>query len=363
MKINRMAEEKTAPSWLFEGSNAPEFSDSDYIINEEFSRIQLMPDRLSEDDLVSERETIEACAVKGSLYHYSSNWETTTKSALKEYALVCGMDMSKFRAIDPVTVVEANCGSCHQLPDYDSFFQTKVQEKLKEKGVNSLDDLSEGEQKGFFKEVDKSWKGKDEVTAMLNDPFKIDEKADMSHMEKANWEDSKKQGNMDLRPSMKGGIIPLRGGEDYNKSPETRTAQGQNSIGNADAIKDLIENEQEDTGARLRRENEERRNTDAKHQEWEQDQVDKIGDVSIVPKGNVFQTESMNAQPGIKGDDPFGLDAIPEKTQGEKIAEVNEDRRKTIQGENKEDFEFSSNKAPVRRISDLFGEELKKHLG
>ena len=358
-----MAEEKTAPSWLFEGSDAPEFSDSDYIINEEFSRIRLMPDRLSEADLVSERETIDACAEKGSLYHYSVKWEPATKSALKEYALVCGMELSKFRAVDPEIVIEANCGLSHQSSDYDSFFQTKLQEKLKENGINSLDDLSEGEQKGFFKEVDKSWKGKGEVTAMLNDPFKIDEKADMSHMEKANWEDSKKQGNMDLRPSMKGGIIPLRGGEDYNKNPETRTVRGQNSIGNEDAIKDLVESEQEDTGVRLRRENEERRNTEAKHQEWERDKIEQIGDVSMVPKGNVFPTESLNAQPGIKGDDPFGLDAVPEKTQGEKIAEANDKRRKAIQGENKEDFKFSSSKAPVRRISDLFGSELKKHLG
>ena len=167
---------------------------------------------------------------------------------------------------------------------------------------------------------------------------------------------------MSLRPSIDGGIVPIRGGEDYNKNPETRTARGQNSIGNEDAIKNFVEGEQEDTGARLKRENEERRNAEAKHKEWEQDKIEQMGDTSIVPKGNVFPTESLNAQPGIKGDDPFGLDVIPEKTQGEKIAEANDERRKKIQGEDKEDFKFSSSKAPVRSISDLFGEELKKHL-
>ena len=332
-------------------------------MNEEAERIGLMPDRLSENGLIAERENIEASAKNGSLYHYSVKWDDATKSALREYAMVCGMDLSKFRAIDPEIVLEANCGLCHQSQSsYDDFFKSKLQEKLKEKGADSLDDLSEVEQKELFKEVDNCWKAKDEVTAMLNDPFKLDEKADMGHMEKANWEDTKKQDNMGLRPSMEGGIVPIRGGEDYNKNPETRTARGHNSICNEDAIKNLVESDQEDTGARLKRENEERRDALAKREAWEQEKIAELPDASIVPHG-IQPGGTGDAQPGIRGEDAFDFESLPEKTDGEKIAEANENRRKEIQGEDKEEFEFTPSKATARGISDLFGEELAKHLG
>lgn len=44
------------------------------------------------------------------------------------------------------------------------------------------------------------------------------------------------------------------------------------------------------------------------------------------------------------------------------ISEANEDRRKEIQGEDKEEHEFELQKNPARQISDTFGEELKKYL-
>jgi hypothetical protein len=224
-----------------------------------------------------------------------------------------------------------------------------------------LDDLSEDDQKELFREIDKNWKAKDEVTAMLNDPFKLDEKADTSHMDKANWEDVQRQSSLNDKPAMMGSVRPIRGGEDYNANPFSQTARGQNSIDNPDAIKALAESEEEDTGARLRKENEQKEEAKkAEHERWQKDKIASMEDSDIIPKGNIFPTESMTAQPGLK-EDVFNFD-VPDKTEGEKIAEANEERRKAIQGEDKEQHEFELKTSPKAEISDTFADALKKAL-
>ena len=75
----------------------------------------------------------------------------------------------------------------------------------------------------------------------------------------------------------------------------------------------------------------------------------------------VFPTESLNAQPGIKGE-VFDYSKLPEKTAGELLKEQNEDRRKQIRGESKPKHEFNIAKNSTRSISDDFSGELKKFL-
>jgi hypothetical protein len=89
----------------------------------------------------------------------------------------------------------------------------------------------------------------------------------------------------------------------------------------------------------------------------------------IIPKGNVFPTEVMNAQPGLNNSSSqmgiysdFDPAELPEKTKGEMLAEANEERRKSIQGEAKDKEWSSDGKSAARGISDTFGDELKKHL-
>ena len=97
------------------------------------------------------------------------------------------------------------------------------------------------------------------------------------------------------------------------------------------------------------------------HKEWEQEKIDAMEKSEIIPKGNVFPTEAMNAQPGIRGD-VFDFDNIPEKTAGEQISDRNEEHRKEIQGNDKEEHEFTMKSATVRGISDTFSSELEKAL-
>jgi hypothetical protein len=288
-------------------------------------RIQSLPsDNLTEDQIVEEREVIERCAEEGSTYHYNSEWPEKVQSSLKEYATICGTESKKISSeyIDSIQI--------------------------------------EGNNGGTMKEE----------SEIQNDPFKLDTKGDMSHMEESNWEDVHKQGSLEFRPSMDGGIVPVRGGEDYYENSDPQTARGQNSITEPDAIGALANNEQEDTGERLRRENEERsKQREVNHQDWQEEKLAEMENNEIIPKGSVFATEVMNAQPGLDSDklhlgvySDFDLKDMPDKTDGERIAEQNEERRQEIQGAPKEDHEFKPEKNPARGISDSFAEELKKHI-
>jgi len=330
MKINRVSLAEFAPDWVFEGSNTPEFSDSEYITSDTYNVIKSMPDSLDADALVIERDRIEACAKKGSLYHCSKSWDAQSRSALKEYAIVCGMDLTKFHTVSPEEVVEKYASS----------------------------------ESRFDKQMDRGLGISKEEASMIEDPFKLDTAGDNDYMKEASWEDVKKPLTLNNRPSMMSNAIkPVRGGEDYFENSDIPVARGRNSINNPGAIEALAENEQEDTGARLKRENEERASQrEANHESWEQGKVDAMEFNDIIPKGKVFPTEVMNAQPGIRGE-VFDFDSIPEQSEGEKLAKANDDRRKLIQGEDAEAHEFMPRKAPVLSISDTFGAELAKHLG
>jgi hypothetical protein len=332
MKINRMSEEKIAPSWAFEDVDNIAPSEFININSDEVERVFTLPtDDLTEDQIVEQREIIESRASEGLLYHYNSKWPEKVQSTLKEYASICGMDMSKFKSVHP--------------------------EYIEEIRVVARGERGERGEKSMSRTASES-----ELSDLSSDPFKLDTKGDMSHMDESDWQDIHKQQNLDFKPSMQGSVIPVRGGEDYNISNVLPTARGQNSIVEPDAIETFANSEEEDTGVRLRRENEERANAgEVRHQAWEQDKVEAMGDTSIVPKG-IMPATGGDAQPGIRGEDAFGFDSLPEKTDGEMISEANEDRRKEIQGEDKEEHEFELQKNPARQISNTFGEELKKYL-
>ena len=327
MKISRMAEEKLAPSWAFEDTKVADFLDENFMNSEEWERVKSLPtDTLTEAQIVEERDVIEKCASDSKAYYYNSDWPENVTSTLKEYASICGIDESKFKAVHPEY--------------FDSITVTANNDKAR-------------------KEAE-----------VLNDPFKLDEAGDMTHMEESDWEDIHKQSDLEQRPSMEGSVIPVRGGEDYYANSDTQTPRGQNSITEPNAIETLAESEKEDTGARLKRENEERANSrEAKHQAWEQDKVDAMEGSDIIPKGNVFATEVMNAQPGLDSDkihmgvySDYDLKDMPEKTDGERLAELNEERRQEIQGAPKDDRDFEVQKNPARSISDTFANELKRHI-
>ena len=325
-----MADEQIAPSWAFEDVEhlAPSEFMNEYITQAEIERVQSLPENsLTEDQIIEQREVIEACAESNSLYHYNSQWSDGVTSSLKEYATVCGLDKSKFKAVHPEYI--------------KSITVVATAEEIMKKKAD-----------------------------IQNDPFKIDTIGDMEHMKESNWEDIHKQSNLDSKPLMNGSIVPLRGGEDYYANSDHKTARGRNSIAQPDAIEAMANSEVEDTGARLRRENEERFSSrEAKHQAWENEKLAAMEGSEIIPKGSVFATEVLNAQPGLNSDkihmgvySDFDLKDMPDRTDGERLAELNEERRQEIQGAPKEDHEFISESHQARGISDTFAEQLKKHI-
>ena len=133
---------------------------------------------------------------------------------------------------------------------------------------------------------------------------------------------------------MESAVRPIRGGEETSINNNPSLAANQNSIENPNAIQQMVESEVQDTGARLAAE--QAAKVEAKkteHAQWEQDKVDAMEGNDIIPKGKVFPTEALNAQPGIKSSvmaahsdfDP--KNDLPEKTAGEKAAEENNARR------------------------------------
>jgi hypothetical protein len=321
MKINRIAEEKTAPEWVFDNEQASEYIDHKTLKAEEVNTILKMSSNISEDDIVMEKDKIEKCASSNSTYYYNTGWSPSVKAELKEYASVCKMNMSNFKAIEPSSLTSIASDS----------------KMVKTASVAEAPRL------------------------VLSDPFKLDEKI-ASGFEKTKWvPELKDASKLADRPTMSG-IIPVRGGEDYFANSESKVAMGQNSISNPKAIETLAESTVEDTGARLRRENKEKESSKkTRHEDWQKEKVEAMVGKEILPKRYIFPTECLNAQPGIKGE-VFDYSKLPEKTAGEQIHGQNEDRRKAIRGEDKSKYEFAVAKNPTRSISEDFGSELAKHL-
>jgi hypothetical protein len=336
MKINRVAEEKIAPSWAFGSKSLDDYEKNKAILKNEVERINITPNtKVSEDVLAKECEEIEKRAASGKPYHYNSTWSEDSVKHLKEYASACGMKQDKVTGVNPEALI--NDINEIERKANEAFAPTKANEKNK---------------------------------LVLPDPFHIDERSDMSHMEKKNWERVGRQANMKDAPVMEAGVRPLRGGEDYFANSESKTAKNQNSITNPDAIKQFAESEKLDTGARLKKEKADRitARKDA-NKEWEQNVIKAMEKNDIVPKGTVFPTEVLNAQPGLNTpSSQMGVYSkmdkkdIPEQTAGEKVREARKQWNSSIKRPEKEKAKFEMSKSSERGISDTFGDELKKLL-
>ena len=334
MKINRMANEKLAPEWIFSSSN--KLANLDLITEEDMKNFESFPSKLMDKDIVNQRDRIEQCANASSVYHCNSKWDKKTISALKEYAIVCGMKDDKFKMVDPQQITDI------RTVQADSNKSVAKEIRKAELCVKASKSASEA------------------VELIMEDPFKLDKIAEIEKP-KANWQNVEGQRSLSEKPSMMTGAIKtVRGGEDYNANSNLNPAIGQNSITNPNAIENFVKSEVEDTGARLKRENQEKEaQKQTNHKAWEQEKVAAMKGSQIIPRGNVFPTEVMNAQPGIYTQiDPKDL---PERTMGESLAGMNADRKKSIRGESKK-HEFVPSRSAVRGISDTFADELLKQL-
>jgi hypothetical protein len=337
MKINKVSDEKVAPTWAFGSKSLDNYEKTEAISKKDIERLNIAdPKKITESVLSKECDAIEKCATTGKTYHYNSTWEAKDVNHLKEFASVCGLDANKVKGVDPKAILK-EIGEIEQQASTSYMIKTASKvEKL-----------------------------------VLQDPFHLDERANTSHMDYENWQKTAKQGNLSEAPSIDlGAIKAIRGGENYFSNPESKNAINQNSITNPNAIKEFIESEKVDNGMRLKQEKlardlAKKENT----KEWENSIIEAMPKNDIVPKGNVFPTETMNAQSGLNSPSSkmgvysdFKIEDVPTLTEGEKIKLSQDEHKKSIQRPIKEKEEFHTSSSSVNKVSDTFADELKKYL-
>jgi len=335
MKIFRVAEESLAPSWV---ATNKAMNDYDKVTTENIDRLNVTTsENITEEILVKECDIIEKCAASKTVYHYNSSWSQETMEHLKEYASAVGLDKSKMIGVNPAEMMKS--------------VRAGVEESKMTKTASTETTIKE-------------------PSKLVLDPFHFERLSDTSHMEKKNWETIEKQLNLDDAPQMNMGVRPMRGGEDYLKNSDPKVAGNQNTISHPNKIKEMSESKIIDTGARLRQENIDK--ASAKVQErkdWEKNVIAAMEKKDIVPHGNVFPTEVMNAQSGLRNPSSqmgvyskFDKSDIPELTEGEKIRESRKEWNDGMKRVAKEKATFEMSKHSSREISDTFGDELKKAL-
>lgn len=310
----------------------------------ELNRIKVSSSQIDDNFIVEEFEVIERCAKNNTAYYYNNKWGTNCIDQLKEYASISNLPNKNFIGID-------------------------VSEEVKEHKKETLASNNKIVRTASTESNNKTFA--DKLKEAMSDPFKIEEKSNTNYMDKANWEKVNAPTIAKDLPAMNNGIKTIRSNDDYNKNCTHILPPTTNTINNPKAIDTFANSKIEDTGLRLAREKKERENEKKKEKkDWENEKLAEMKHRNIVSKGAVFLTENMNPQSGLESSSSqFGIykkvdvDSIPEKTLGEKIAENNTNRKKSIQRESKKEIDWEKqNESRILGISDLLCESLKKEL-
>ena len=349
MKISRMADEHTIPSWALKNDKADEIERTRKILARElkhFNCASVSREGVTEDALTLECDRIDQCAESGETYYYPTDWNDEHVSHLKEYAKVAGLNESNLVGLDTPSVMEALAS----IED-DTEIHLASNESAMTKTASSNAD--------------------NEITLddFRFDPFKLDALLNKEASKPDVWETVGRQSDLTNKPSMYASVRAIRGGEDTSISNRPSLAENQNSINNPDAIKEMVESDIPDTGARLAAEKAAREQLKSdEHTAWKQNKIEAMSK-QLMPSGRVFPTESLNAQSGIKSSimaahSTFDPEKdLPAQTEGEMIKEKNASRKQSIQREEVADNDWDSAKQQSSfGISDTFAESLKKHL-
>jgi hypothetical protein len=245
MKINRAQDVHNVPDWVTAGTHLEAIERNAELLRAGVDRLNVTASAEVDDVcLFEECDQIEKCASSGGTYYYNSTWSPNHVGHLREYASVCGLPLANIVGIDPTSVIEKQASSAQMVKTASAEPQESTLE-------NAL------------KEV-------------LGDPFHIEERSNMDHMKKANWEQIAPEARLSDSPdiAMMGGIMPLRGGEDYRIANQPGLAPNQNSIVDPGALDRLWNSEKESNGERLAREAKERmEQREVNHKAWEQEKI------------------------------------------------------------------------------------------
>lgn len=338
MRLFRVAEEKIAPSWAFEPSSLDDYKDCT-LSTEDLQR--LSKEHLDDASLDNECSLIEKCASKNKKYYFNQSWNKADVSHLREYSIACGLVQDNFVGLpqDKISSMQQDLLTIESNVDHA---------RLSKTASGALADSPE---------------------SMLKDPFRIDEHINSRSQVEDNWQIISKSKSLGDKPSITGGISPLRGDDDYYSNSESKLPVNQNSITDPNAIQKFMESDTKDNGVRLaeqRREKEARKKME--HEQWQKEIIDDMSVFSkILPKGKVFPTQELNAASGIHDRSmvaysKFDLKDLPEKTEGEQLVDRQEERRMSIQRPKQEDDWQHMSTSSHRQITDDFAESLASQL-
>lgn len=334
MKIYRNSDNTVAPSWFSRKTTYAGIIEAD-----EAARVSRLPETPGEEQVVAELDQIEACAKSKQTYHYSSRWPAKVTDELLEYASINGV---KAVAVDPQDENLRYYASCATgLTKTASLADVNVP-------ANPVNDL-------------------------LKDPFHLDEKGDMQHMEKENWERVKPATKAQHPTVMmtSAGVINIGGESESKTSRLVQKVPGRNSILAENAIGESVATPELDTSARLRQEAMDRHN---KHKE-----ANKAADIEMVrkaeesektipgaiPYGRVLATDARESSGAFTGGHIPDKNQMAELTPGEQLRARKQAKVAAAKARKDEDrASWDTAQGAGRHVIDsTFIEAIKKQLG
>jgi len=333
--ITKTGDNNNAPAWL-DGLKATEKRPVAP------SRIEPFPKDLDEETLVAEMDLVEKCASEGRPYFYRSDWPEDEVSQLREFACACG------------TRVEAD-----EMPE--EVPAAPAEEPMPKVASTSAKVMPVAD-----------------MGSIVGDPFHLADLTPETRTPKERQEARKAERIAEwqkVSPEQKtqhpdvmmtaNSIITIPGGDNPMVSRAVGVGRGENSIASPDAIGELAKTE--DSGERLhaavRQHRTERK---AEKKLWEKEMVEKAKVVGpgALPRGSVFMTESMNAQPGLRGEVFPTKEDVPDRTAGEMLKQKTKEHRASISRPAGDKNAWQAVQGASRHeISDVFAQELKKRLG
>lgn len=332
-KLFKNANSEQFPAWADADSQAKDIASK--ISPDDWQRMS--SPSIDDDQLIQELDLIEQKAASGEMYVYNVCWGQEAVSSIREYATIHGCDAI---GVNPDSI------------EVKAYFAVG----------------SGGLSKSAVIEDEKS----NQLPFEVIDAFRFDEKGDLSHMDKKDWEKitpEEKMGTPDVIRMSSDSVVRLGScTEDNNLSPHMAQRRGQNSVLNPEAIEETIKSDVEDTGERLKRENKERSEERAvERKSWEREAVKKAEDLGYgsLSLGSIKPATGMHAHSGIK-DEPFPkAEKLPEKTRGEKLKDVNDERKASIQRSKEDDRSWAGTeqqRQTTADVSDTFAQSLKEQL-
>jgi len=326
MMIHKCSDADKVPEWL-DGAVSADV--------DEAKKVASVKESMTEAELVAARSEIEQCARQGETFHFSDKLDRGQQAELREYAAVVGLPPDQMQSVDSVRRERAEIVAKARESEASEPAELK-------KPVVEFDLIPEEATEGKHFEQNDSWNA---VAAAKT---------------------------MDYEPGMTGAVIPVRGGEEYEKNPVKGVRPGEASVAAPDAIGTMAESEEKSTLEIIREQNEKRlQDTAFDRDAWEAEFAAKMKEATaIVPKPGVVRTENPEPQrhtPGAAWHNSImgspDEEPVPDRTLGETLAEKSAARRSEIQRSSEDDRSWDERQSSVvGKVTDVFFESLKKQM-